>query len=52
MLTVEAKDAFDMLKEACLEAPVLDFANFNKPFLLKTDSIKLGLRVVLSQKTG
>ena len=39
-----------MLKKACLEVPVLNFADFNKPFLLETDASKLGLGAVLSQK--
>ena len=42
--------AFAMHKKACLEAPVLAFADFNKPFLLKSDASKLGLGAVLSQK--
>ena len=42
--------AFEILKKACFEAPVLTFADFNKPFLLETDASKLGLGVVLSQK--
>ena len=42
--------AFAMLKKACLEAPVLAFADFDKPFLFKTDASKLGLGAVLSQK--
>ena len=46
----EAKDTFETLKRACLEAPVLAFADFNKPFLLETDASKLGLGAVLSQK--
>ena len=49
MLTGEARDAFERLKKACLEAPAA-FADFNKPFLLKTDASKLGLGAVLSQK--
>ena len=42
--------AFEMLKKACLETPVLAFADFNKPFLLETDVSKLGLGVMLSQE--
>ena len=49
-LTVKAKDAFETIKRACMEAPVLATANFNKPFLLETDASKLGLQAVLSQK--
>ena len=43
-------DTFKTLKKACLAAPVLAFADFNKTFLLKTDASMLGLRTVLSQK--
>ena len=50
MLMVEAKDTFETLKKACLEAPVLAFADFDGPFLLETDASKLGLGAVLSQK--
>ena len=39
-----------MFKKSCLKAPVLAFADFNKPFLLETDASKLGLGAVLSQK--
>ena len=49
-LMVEAKDAFETLKKACLEIPVLDFADYNKPILLETDASKLGLGAVLSPK--
>ena len=46
--TIDAQTAFEMLKKACLGAPVLAFTD--KSFLLETDASKLGLGVVLSQK--
>ena len=50
MLTEEAQGAFATLKKAFHEAPALAFASFDKSFLLETDTIKLGLGAVLSQK--
>ena len=49
-LTPEAKNTFQVLKETCLQAPILSFPDFTKPFLLETDASGKGLGAVLSQK--
>ena len=46
----EALAAYEALKMKCMTAPVLTFADFEKPFMLETNALKEGLGVVLSQK--
>ena len=49
-LSPKALEAFDCLKAACLQAPILAFPDFDKPFLLEMDTSWKGLGAVLSQK--
>ena len=42
-LPLEAHEAFDHLKAACLQAPILSFPDFSKPFLLEMDASGKGL---------
>ena len=50
LLSEDALKAFEVLKQVCMTAPVLAFANYMKPFLLETDVYKDGPGAVLSQK--
>ena len=46
----EHQQAFDALKEALVTAPVLGYPNFNREFMLETDTYLQGLGAVLSQQ--
>ena len=52
LLSEDALEAFQALKQACMSSPILAFADYTKDFLLKTDASKEGLGAVLSQKTS
>ena len=49
-LSEGALKAFEMLKQTCMNSPVLAFADYTKDFLLETDALKEGLGAVFSQK--
>ena len=48
-LTAAAEETFHTLKKKCAMAPVLAFADLEKPFLLETDASKYSLGTVLQQ---
>jgi len=50
--TYECEDAFNDLKQALVEAPVLQVSDFEKQFVLVTDASDLGISAVLNQKLG
>ena len=49
-LSQEALEAFEAIKQACMNSPVLAFTDYTKDFLLEMDASKEGLGAVLSQK--
>ena len=49
-LPPEVWEVVDILKRKVQSMPILVFPDFDKPFLLETDTSKQGLGAVLSQK--
>lgn len=47
----QCEQAFEVLKERLVTAPVLAYADFSKPFILEVDASYSGLGAVLSQET-
>jgi hypothetical protein len=50
--TQDCKRAFDALKKALMEAPILVRPNFKEPFCLDVDWLTKGVGAILSQKEG
>ena len=48
--TPACQEGFDQLKKVLMEAPVLAYPDYSKPFILEMDASLKGLGVVLSQK--
>ena len=47
LLSEDALEAFQALKQACMSTPILAFADYTTDFLLETDASKDGMGVVL-----
>ena len=47
--TEKQQRAFEFLKERLVQAPILTYLDFNKPFIIYTDASGTGLGAVLSQ---
>ena len=50
ILSQKAKEAFNLLKQAFLKAPVLKFVDYSKPFVLEMDTSSDDLGAVLLQE--
>ena len=43
------QEAFDKLKQLCIKAPILAYADYKRPFKVYTDASEIGLGAVISQ---
>ena len=50
VLSRKAKDAFNLLKQAIIQAPALKFTDYSKPFILEMDASSNRLGAVLLQE--
>lgn len=50
--TPQCLQAFELLKEKLICAPILGYADFTRPFILETDASGLGIGAVLYQEQG
>ena len=48
--TEDCKEAFQKLKNCLITSPVLQYPNFNKPFVVHTDASLTAIGAVLSQE--
>ena len=51
-LIKDALKAFEALKQACMTAPILAFADYTKPFLMETDTSKDGIGGIAVTEAG
>ena len=51
-ITGDALASFNALKAALTSTPVLAYADFTKPFILRTDASNIGLGAILQQQAG
>ena len=50
VLSRKAREAFNLLKQAIIQAPVLKFADYSRPFILETDASSDRLGTILLQE--